>query len=112
MEFIGAFIVAGLLCVACQIALERKVSVPTILIVGFALGSLMVPMDWAAKLVELGGAGMITTIIDAGEGVFYGWTALMDGEPLRFITFFLALGVVSLFGVIGGMGHYALKKDK
>ncbi|MEG0503777.1 MAG: SpoVA/SpoVAEb family sporulation membrane protein [Raoultibacter sp.] len=112
MEFLGAFIVGGLLCVLCQIPLEFKVPVPVILICGLVLGALMTPLGWAPKLVELGGAGMIATVIDAGEGVFMSFTALLDGNPVSFLIFLCVPVAVSLCGVAGGLVRASMKKGQ
>ncbi|MEG1561489.1 MAG: SpoVA/SpoVAEb family sporulation membrane protein [Raoultibacter sp.] len=103
MEFIGAFLVGGIICAIFQaLMMVTKLDPPKLLIMGFSLGALLTVFGVTPVLMQWGGAGLMIMVIDAGEAVVGATMAACSGN---FVVPIIVLGIfaaVTLLGVIAG----------
>lgn len=113
LSFVFAFIVCGLLSAVFQaIMMLFKLKPPTVLVIGFSLGSILVPFDMMAPLEAAGGAGMSITVMGAGRATVSGWFTLFAGNAVPLITVicvFLSLAVIGL--IAGAIRNKTRAKD-
>lgn len=101
MEFVGAFLVCALVCVAAQLLSEVLPSVkgPTLFLVVQLLGACLVVTGATAALQGLGQAGMIITVFNAGAVVCADVIDIMAGGSV--VPLLLILGVFLVVAVVG-----------
>lgn len=65
MEFLGAFLVCGFLCLMVQLASELlpQVPGPTLFLAVQAVGALLVPTGMIAALTACGETGIVVTVL-------------------------------------------------
>ena len=105
MEFVGAFFVCALICLAAQLIVEciPEVHGPTLFIAIQFIGALLVPLGAIAALQGLGQAGMVITVFNAGATVCIDVIDMMGGgSAVPLITIFGVFLVVAVFGIIAG----------
>lgn len=105
MEFLGAFLVCGLICTLAQLLVEILPDTygPTLFILIQALGAILVPTGVVAALTALGGAGIVITVFNAGAGACDGVLAILRGDgPFSFLLLFGVFLVVAVVGIIAG----------
>lgn len=113
MEFLGAFLVCGFLCLMVQLASELlpQVPGPTLFLAVQAVGALLVPTGMIAALTACGETGIVVTVLAAGSTVCTDVTSLLAGgsvEPL--VTIMIVFCLVAAIGLVSGAAYRALHR--
>ena len=113
MSYVNAFILAGILCVVCQLLLMyTKLGVPKILILGFTIGAILTAVGIMGNLTGWGGAGMIVLVIDAGEAVFRGTIAALSGNFAVIITFLCIICAVTVISTLAALTYLKINESQ
>lgn len=80
-----------------------KLKPPTVLVIGFALGALLVPLGAMGYLESVGGAGMFITVMGAGGAACSGLLELFSGNAVPFATTLFVFISLLVLGIIAGM---------
>jgi len=103
MDFVLAFVIGGCMCLLFQVVMMvTKLHPPEMLIIGFALGAVLVPTGVVGWLEAVGGAGMGIMIMDAGAATFGGLLSLFHGDPSVILLVLGIFVLVALLGCIAG----------
>lgn len=104
MIYLYAFLIGGGLCGLFQlISMVTKAGPLTLLKIGFALAAVLASLGVTGKLVGLGGAGFFVMVVGAGDAVYSGTVALLQGNPIPLLEFFAVVAALLLFGI--GCGY-------
>lgn len=99
MEFIGAFVMGGLLCALAQVIVMRfKVAPPHLLTAFLIAGGVLAAAGIAGPLAAWGSTGFTAMIVGCGQAVYSTFTVLLAGNPVPF----LIVMSVYLFLVVAG----------
>jgi len=113
MLFLTAFITGGCICLLFQIIFEfTHCPVPTLLIIGLALGGWLTMFGITTALGAFGGCGFVIMVIGAGTALYNTTMLAVSGNvvPLLIIWgVFIALAVV---GIVCGAGNLKVKGGK
>lgn len=113
MTYIMAFLFGGFICLLGQLVFANTNLGPLkIFMKAISLGVILTffgPMEW---IVEKGGAGVITNILDAGEGLFWSFFLMFQGNYEAIISFTIMIVLVLAIGVISGFLTPIAKKDQ
>jgi len=113
MTYIMAFLFGGFICLLGQLAFANTNLGPVkIFMISITLGVVLTffgPMAW---IVEKGGAGVIVNILDAGEGLFWSFFLLFQGQLPAIVRYTLMMGLVMVIGVVCGFLTPIGKKDQ
>ncbi len=113
MEFVTAFILGGLICLAFQIFSDfTKIPVPFVLIGGIALGAILAPFGIADALLKFGGAGFSITVVGAGQAIFGTTQALLAGVPAPFLAILVLFAVLVAIGIAAYLVRKAIVPHK
>lgn len=113
MEFFGAFLVCGLICVMAQLLCEVLPHTygPTLFLMVIVLGALLWPVGVMPALTELGGAGIIITVFNVGAAVCENVVAIAGGaSPVPLISVLGVFLAAAILGIIGGAVY--VKRNK
>ncbi|MFA6807928.1 MAG: SpoVA/SpoVAEb family sporulation membrane protein [Eubacteriales bacterium] len=106
MEYIQAFILAGILCAVFQVLLAyTKLGVPKILILSFTIGAILAAVGILPILEKLGGGGLSVLILDAGGAIFNATLASTSGNFAIFIAFLCIIFSVTVIGILTGLSY-------
>jgi hypothetical protein len=112
LSFLFAFLVGGSLCALFQLFMMlTKLKPPEILIIGFSLGAILVPLGAIAVMEQYGGAGMAIMAMDAGAGMYGAFVALFQGTWIPFATIVSIFAILTLIGIVAG-AIWSNKEDK
>jgi hypothetical protein len=104
MQYLYAFLGSGLLCLLAQLLLvNTKLGFVNTLIIAICAGVVLTFFGIMAPIVEFGGGGIIVSITDAGEAIFLGLAALLNGEPARLVGFLTMVAGVFISSIIFGL---------
>lgn len=113
MSFVLAFLVGGLMCALFQVVMMiTKLDPPEMLVIGFALGGVLVPTGVITWLEAVGGGGMSIMVLDAGGATFAGFMEILRGNPLPLILVVLLFAVLTAIGCVTGAVHDSLAGKK
>ena len=105
MGYVNAFLSSGILCVLAQILfVNTRLGLTKIFTICMVLGVLMSAAGMTQPLVAFGGAGVIVSIMSAGDGMIACFGVLLGGHgttPLLRLTAMIA-GVFAA-GIICGL---------
>ena len=103
MIFLQAFLVGGVFCFLGQLLFANtKLGFVKIFMICITLGVLLTAFGWMDPIVQFGGAGMMMSIIDAGEGLYWSMVTLFSGAPAVLIRFVVMIALVLASGLICG----------
>ena len=109
IKYLTAFVLGGLVCVFFEIVFmagKGKITIPVLLLSGIILGALMAGLHLTQPLIDWGGAGLVTMILDAGEAVFSTFSAIWYFHAYTApVAVLVVYCLVPTFGVIGGAIH-------
>lgn len=114
LSFVLAFVVCGVLSALFQaFMMLTKLKPPTVLVIGFALGALFVPLGLMGQLEALGEAGMSITVMGAG-GAACGTLLdlLASGNATPFVTVMFVFISLSVIGICAGIIRSVLTKNR
>lgn len=107
MIILQAFLAGGLLCTIAHLVFTKlKVPVPALLTVFVCLGGILTALGWMDALVGFGGGGVVVTIMDAGEAMFWGIMAAFSGDFSTIIGFCCLVLFCLIIGVTAGIIIY------
>lgn len=102
--FLLAFLIGGALCAAFQaFMMLTKLRPPEILIIGFSLGAVLLPLGAIAVLEAYGGAGMAIMVMDAGAGTSGALAAFFQGNQVPLVTVLGVFISLTIIGIVAGM---------
>ena len=79
MEYIIAFVVGGLICVAVQILMEKTKMMPGRIMVGLVvIGTLLGALGWYESLIDFSGAGAGVPLCSFGNSLWKGVKNAVD----------------------------------
>ena len=105
MEFFGAFLVCGLICVMAQLLCEVLPHTygPTLFLLVIVLGALLAPVGVMPALTELGHAGIVITVFNVGAAVCENVVAIAGGaSPIPLISVLGCFLAAAILGIIAG----------
>lgn len=109
MVYLNAFLVAGILCVLCQLLLMfTKLGVPKILVLCLAIGSILTAIGLMDKLIGLGTAGVIIMVLAAGQPIYLSTMAALQGNFMGFALFLLTVLGVVVIGILSALIYLAI----
>lgn len=104
LGFVFAFLVCGVLSALFQaFMMLTKLKPPRVLVIGFVLGALFVPLGLMSQLEALGGAGMSITVMGAGGATCATMLDLLAGNATPFVTVMLVFVSLAVIGIIAGI---------
>lgn len=104
LGFVGAFLVCGVLSALFQLfMILTRLKPPVVLIIGFAIGAILVPFGVMASLEAFGQAGMSITVMGAGGAMCGALLELFGGSALPLITVTAIFLSLMLIGLIAGI---------
>ncbi len=110
--FLLAFLIGGGLCAVFQLFMMlTKLKPPEILIIGFSIGAVLLPLGAIAVLEMYGGAGMAIMVMDAGAGVTGALVALFQGNWIPIVTVLGVFLSLMIIGIVAGMIRSAIASD-
>lgn len=112
MEFVGAFLVCGCICLCTQLVSELlpKVPGPTLFLLVQTVAALLVPTGVVAALTNLGQAGIVITVFAAGSTICQDVGIIMGGgSAVPLITIVAIFCAVAAIGLAAGAAHRALR---
>lgn len=113
LSFVLAFLVCGLLSALFQaFMMLTKLKPPRVLVIGFALGALFVPLGLMGQLEVLGEAGMSITVMGAGGAACGTLLEMLAGNATPFITVMLVFVSLAVIGIIAGIIRSMVTKSK
>ena len=103
MIYLYAFLVGGLLCAVFQLLwMITKASPLTLLKIGFALAAVLSSFGLTGKLADFAHAGFFVMVVGAGDAVYSGTVALLNGNPLPLLKFLAVIAILVTLGLSGG----------
>ena len=105
MDIVNAFIGAGLLCVAGQILfVNTNLGFIKVFMTCIAMGAILKAVGILDPIVGFGMAGIMMSVLDAGEVLFWGFADILSGQgPVVLLRFAALVGGVFLSGIIAGL---------
>lgn len=104
LSLVFAFLVCGGLSALFQVFMMlTKLQPPVILIIGFTVGALCVPLGALAVLEGIGGAGMSITVMAAGGAACGTIIELLSGNFVPFATVMSVFASLAVIGIIAGV---------
>lgn len=104
MAILQAFLVGGLVCVLFMLAMKLfKIPPPMLLTGGICLGAILAAVGLMAPLGAFGGGGIIVMVPGAGEAMYQGFLALLNGNATPIVGFTIVLLLCIVLGIIDGI---------
>ena len=113
MVYLQAFILGGILCFLGQLLfVNTKLGFVKIFMICITLGVILSAVGVMGPMGKFGGAGLIISIVDAGEGLYWSMVALLSGNPLILIRYAIMIAIVLVTGLICGFLTHVRQKDQ
>ena len=105
MDIVNAFIGGGLLCLAGQIVfVNTNLGFVKVFMLCLAAGATMAAVGIMGPIVGFGGAGIMMSVLDAGEVMYIGFLKILHGEgPIFLLRFAILVAGVFISGIIAGL---------
>jgi stage V sporulation protein AE len=104
MIYIKAFIASGLLCLLGQILLvNTRLGFIKIFILSVCAGAALTAVGIMDRVTGFGMAGIFVTIMDVGEALYAGFTAMLGGNLSGIKGFVILILSVFIIGIIFGL---------
>jgi stage V sporulation protein AE len=103
MIFLQAFLASGLICLVGQILMvNTKVGFVRLFIGAVAAGVVLTAAGWIGPIVQFGFAGVIISVMDAGEALYGGFLSALGGNGTGIIAFWVMLLGIFLAAIVLG----------
>jgi hypothetical protein len=104
MIFLKVFIASGLLCLAGQILIvNTKIGVARLFTAAIVVGIILSATGIIDHLTGFGFAGVIISIISAGEALYRGFLSAMHGDGSALISFAILIIGIFLTAIVFGI---------
>ena len=104
MNYIGAFIVGGLLCVITQLIADyTKKQVVWVLTAAFCIGVLLSATGIIGKMSVLGSSGVYLMLYGGGDAAYQGMISLINGDIVPLLRYVLLVLYCAIIGIIAAL---------
>ena len=111
MNYIGAFIAGGLLCMITQIIADlTKKQVVWVLTATFCIGVLLSATGIMGKMSALGSAGVYLMLYGGGDAAYQGMFSLINGDVVPLLKYVLLILYCAIIGIMAALLSIRKKK--
>ncbi|MFY9140820.1 MAG: SpoVA/SpoVAEb family sporulation membrane protein [Thermacetogeniaceae bacterium] len=104
MIYLQAFILGGLIALILQAFQQiTKMSFVVLMISAIFLGTILTATGIMPILTSWGGAGILLTVVDLGEGFYNGIMAALSGTFAPIITILIIIVCLFIFGLLSAL---------